>query len=174
MNDFQFTSRKRDPQFAFDHPLRILIAEDHQLSRCLLASFVRELGYQPAEVADGIQCLEALSRRPFDLLLIDIDMPRMDGMECVARIRQSGLRIPIIAVTASVPNIDRSYHAAGMSGYLNKPINPTDIKRTLREVCLRKWVDEHNVLLKDYGAESSLKPAGLRKLVLAAPTGPLP
>jgi CheY-like chemotaxis protein len=173
MNDPIFTTIKRDTKFANDHPLRILIAEDHDISRCLLSANLRELGYKPAEAADGVQCLETVKRHPFDLLLIDIDMPRMNGMECVSHIRQARLRIPIIAVTAGAPDFQHRYKSAGMNGYLPKPVTSADLKRTLREVCLRKWVDEHNVLLENYGVEPAAKPRGLRALV-SAPTGPLP
>jgi CheY-like chemotaxis protein len=172
MNDFIFTTIKRETKFATDHPLRILIAEDHDISRSLLAANLRALGYKPAEAADGIQCLETVKRHPFDLLLIDIDMPRMDGTECAARMRQAGLRIPIIAVTASAPALHDGYQSAGINACLPKPVTSADLKRTLREVCLRKWVDEHNVLLENYGVESAARTRGLRALV-SAPTGPL-
>ncbi|HVT73871.1 MAG TPA: response regulator [Lacunisphaera sp.] len=128
-----------DGEFALRHPRRILIAEDNAVNQKLITGLLRRLGYQPQLVANGLACLEALRQQAFDLVLMDCQMPEMDGYEATARIRQGeagdrNRELSVIALTASAMAGDRERClAAGMNNYLTKPIQATDLMRLLEE-----------------------------------------
>lgn len=139
---------KSDSGFAEQHPLRILVVDDNYINRRLLLLMLANLGYQADALENGRECLEAVLRDPerFDLLLSDIDMPEMNGIDCARAIHEAGIPLAIIAVTASSPDITKEEcFAAGMSGFMRKPIAVYELKRALREVSLRKWVNQVNL-----------------------------
>jgi signal transduction histidine kinase/ligand-binding sensor domain-containing protein/AmiR/NasT family two-component response regulator len=108
-------------------PIRILVAEDNKVNQYLLLALLRKRGHSPVIANNGVEALAAYAREPFDLILMDIQMPEMDGIEAVERIRVmeagTGQRIPVIAVTARAMAGDReNIIAAGMDDYLEKPI----------------------------------------------------
>ena len=115
---------------------RFLIAEDNQLNRRILEKLLHAAGAETRSVTDGLAVLEAINREQFDLLLIDVHMPKMDGIEACRRIRQeekdTDRHLPIIAVTASVMDSDRTrILEAGMDGFLCKPVNFEELARKL-------------------------------------------
>lgn len=137
---------KGDLKFAERHPLNILIAEDNYTNRRLLIFLLRGLGYEIEAVENGQECLQAVLKKSYDILLSDINMPEMNGIECATQIRSAGIEIPIIAVTASSPEVTREEcFRAGMNGYMRKPVNVTELKRILRETALRKWIHGANL-----------------------------
>ncbi|MDR3635123.1 MAG: response regulator [Isosphaeraceae bacterium] len=109
------------------HPpaLRILLADDSQAFREATQELLRHMGHVVDAVADGRKALEAATREKYDLILMDIRMPIMDGLEATRLLREQVTgprRLKIIAVTAEPPDgDDRWYVAAGMDGVLNKP-----------------------------------------------------
>jgi len=114
---------------------RILLAEDHRISQEVAATMLRQAGYQCDAVANGRQALEAVMGQPYDLVLMDCQMPEMDGFAATHAIRQaeqagqvkhgSTGRLPIIALTANAIKGDRERCLeAGMDDYLSKPLNP--------------------------------------------------
>ncbi len=129
---------KLDPTLAERHPLRILVAEDNAVNQKLIAGLLRRLGYQPQLVVHGLACLEAMRRETYDLVLMDCQMPEMDGYEATGQIRAgaAGERnrgIHIIALTASAMVGDRERClAAGMNDYLTKPIQAPDLIRLIK------------------------------------------
>jgi PAS domain S-box-containing protein len=129
-----------DATLAERHPLRILVAEDNAVNQKLIGGLLRRLGYQPKLVDNGAACLEALRRDPHDLVLMDCQMPEMDGYEATGHIRRgdAGERnrdLPIIALTASAMVGDRERCLqAGMSEYLTKPIQAPDLIRLIESV----------------------------------------
>ena len=106
-------------------------------------------------------------------MLLDIDTLEIDAAELLSNLRRDGFRIPVLAVTGPVTSFDASFEPVVANGYLRKPLVPTSIRRALREVCLQKWVDEHNVLLDQYTVLPSDRQATLRSLTGASVTGPL-
>lgn len=128
-----------DLLFAHRYPLQILIAEDSYINRRLLLLLLHRLGYHAEYVDNGMECLTAALNKPYDLILSDIEMPEMDGIECASRLRQAGIDVPIVAVTANPPHLtrDRCFEV-GMNGYIEKPVTLVGLKHLLRETFLAK------------------------------------
>ncbi len=115
-----------DTQMGQRHPLRILLAEDNVTNQKLALHFLQQLGYGADVAANGREALAALRRQPYDLLLLDLHMPEMDGLEAAAQILQEwpGAERPrLVAMTASAMAGDREMCLeAGMDDYISKPI----------------------------------------------------
>jgi PAS domain S-box-containing protein len=126
-----------DPALAKLMPLRILVAEDNAVNQKLIAGLLRRLGYAPQIVGNGLACMEALRRDNYDLVLMDCQMPEMDGYEATMRIRrgEAGTQnrdLRIIALTAAAMVGDRERcMAAGMTDYLTKPLQAPEIIRVI-------------------------------------------
>ncbi|MFG2638906.1 response regulator [Streptomyces sp. NPDC048362] len=116
-------------------PLRILLAEDNKVNQILGLKLLERLGYQPDIAADGTRVLNALRERTYDVILMDVQMPEMDGLEATQRIRAhwpDGQRPRIIAMTANAMQGDREMClAAGMDDYLTKPIKLLELQAAL-------------------------------------------
>ena len=111
--------------FAKKYPLRILVAEDHLVNQVLVEMLLNKLGYKPKIALNGLEVLEMLRHQHFDVILMDVQMPEMDGLEATRVIRkQAGASQPvIIAVTANALKEDRARCLqAGMDDYVSKPI----------------------------------------------------
>jgi signal transduction histidine kinase/ligand-binding sensor domain-containing protein/DNA-binding response OmpR family regulator len=111
-------------EFAKKHPLRILIAEDNLINQTLTERVLAKLGYEPTIVSNGREVLEEIDRNKYDLILMDVAMPEMDGLEATRIIRRSGGEQPfIVAITANAMQGDREECIdAGMDDYISKPI----------------------------------------------------
>ncbi len=120
---------------------RILVAEDNPVNRKVVRGMLKKLGYDPRVVVDGREALAALSEEPFDLVLMDVQMPVLDGLQATEKIRDpaSGVldhRIPIVALTAHALKGDRDRCLqAGMNDYLPKPITLPALEKVLK-----KWL----------------------------------
>ena len=117
-------TQKLTTDFALQYPMKILVAEDNAVNQLLAMMVLKKLGYEPHTVTNGIRALEAASREQYDLILMDVQMPEMDGMEATQLIRQQlKLQPVIIAATANAMQEDReSCIAAGMDDYISKPL----------------------------------------------------
>jgi CheY-like chemotaxis protein len=107
--------------------LRVLMAEDNPVNQKLTAKILEKRGHQVVVVGDGREALAALEKETFDVVLMDMQMPEMDGLEATAAIRKkeqsTGAHVPIVAMTANaMPSDQEKCLAAGMDGYLSKPI----------------------------------------------------
>jgi signal transduction histidine kinase/DNA-binding response OmpR family regulator len=120
-------------------PLRILLAEDNAVNQKVACALLERRGHSVTLAKDGKEAVAAFQRRPFDLILMDIQMPEMDGFEATRAIRQSeqgrGPRIPIIALTAHAMKGDAERCLeAGMDGHLAKPIRAADLAKVTDSV----------------------------------------
>jgi CheY-like chemotaxis protein len=118
------------------NPLKILLAEDNVSSQKVAVQILMRLGYRADVVANGIEVLQALERQPYDLVLMDVRMPEMDGLEATRIIRQRwpGDGPTIIAVTAYALQGDREKcFEAGMNDYISKPVKMAELAEVLRK-----------------------------------------
>ncbi|MFW6303304.1 MAG: response regulator [Candidatus Sumerlaeota bacterium] len=127
-------------------PLDVLLVEDNPVNQELAVILLEGHGHEVTVVANGRQCLEALEKQAFDLILMDVQMPVMDGVEATARIRRrevkQGGHIPIIAMTAHALKGDRErFLAAGMDSYISKPIIPDMLFRIIGEALGESAID---------------------------------
>ncbi len=132
--------RVAENAFIFDRgmgkrlPLQILVAEDHAANQRLALLMLEGLGYRADIAANGLEVLEALERQSYDVILMDVQMPEMDGLEATRRVRQrwAGHGPRIIAMTANVATDDRQACLdAGMNDYLPKPIRVEELVAAL-------------------------------------------
>ncbi len=123
----------------------VLLVEDNDLNREVALGMLEILGLQVSVAENGTDAVQAVARHRFDLVLMDCQMPEIDGFEATRRIREQAAatrapRVPIVALTANVVQGDRERClAAGMDGYLSKPIRATDL-----HAAIRPWLAIHD------------------------------
>ena len=119
-------------------PLRILLAEDNAVNQKVALKLLERLGYRADVASNGLEALEALERQPYDVVLMDMQMPELDGLDTTRRICErwpAGQRPRIVAMTANAMQDDRdACFAAGMDDYVAKPIRPEALAEALRKV----------------------------------------
>jgi len=120
-----------DPAMAERYPLRILLAEDNAVNQQLALAMLAKLGYRADVAGNGLEALDALALRRYDVILMDVQMPEMDGLEATRAIRSlppDGQPGSIVALTANAMAGDReAYLSAGMDDYLAKPIRMDEL-----------------------------------------------
>ncbi|HXB68991.1 MAG TPA: response regulator, partial [Candidatus Acidoferrales bacterium] len=130
-------SKVLDPDLARRMPLRILVADDNLINQKVARRLLERWGYQPDTASNGLEVLCAVRRDRFDLVLLDVQMPEMDGTEAAQRIcaeMPAGQRPWLIALTAGVFQEDRERCTqAGMDGFLGKPIRVGELQRVLEQ-----------------------------------------
>jgi GAF domain-containing protein/CheY-like chemotaxis protein len=118
-----------------DRALRILLAEDNPVNQKLALRLLAQMAYEPEVAGDGLQAIAALERSSFDVVLMDVQMPELDGLEATRRIRSRWPDRPvwIVAMTANAMAGDReACLAAGMNDYISKPIRPAELAAALQ------------------------------------------
>ena len=122
--------------FAESHPLSIMVAEDNQINQKLILRILNKLGYEPMVAQNGLEVMALLDQHHFDLILMDVQMPEMDGLEATRLIRASGNhQLAIMAMTANAMLEDKEMClAAGMDDYMSKPL---DIGLLVKKLALR-------------------------------------
>ena len=107
----------------------ILVTDDEEDIREIIADRLRYWGYQVAEASDGVECLEAVARQFPDLLVLDLRMPRLDGLEVLARLRADHPELAVLIVSASSErNVAEDSVARGATDYLLKPFEPEQLR----------------------------------------------
>jgi len=130
--------------------LRILVAEDNLVNQRLMSRMLEKRGFEVAVASDGREAVEALEAGPFDLVLMDIQMPTLDGLEATKIIRekekQTGDHLPIVAATAHARKEDQEECLkAGMDAFITKPIRMAALLKTVRQVLSASRVGEATV-----------------------------
>jgi PAS domain S-box-containing protein len=135
----QSPANQFDRTLAHQVPLRILVAEDQAINQKLLVQMLKRLGYRADVAGNGAEVLESLERQAYDLVLMDVQMPVMDGLEAAQMIGQRFAQRPdarprIVAVTANAMQGDRERCLqAGMDGYISKPVRIEELTAALRQ-----------------------------------------
>jgi two-component system sensor histidine kinase/response regulator len=129
-------------------PARILVAEDNVLNQAVALSILVKEGYDVTVVSNGLQAVEAYDKDPFDMILMDVQMPDMSGLEATRMIRASeagsGRHITILALTAHAMAGDReSCMEAGMDDYLSKPLHLPALRKMIR-----RWLSHREKLVQ--------------------------
>jgi len=126
---------------------RVLVAEDHEVNQQLFKTILEKMGHRVMLAGDGLQAVEAAEQEQYDLIFMDIQMPRMNGYDATRKLREMGVQTPIIAVTASALQEEQKRAiAAGMNDCLTKPFKKKDLVPVLSQ-----WLP---------GARSRSGPAG--------------
>ncbi len=125
-----------DATLAQTIPLRVLLAEDNRVNQQVALKLLSRLGYRADLAANGQEVIDALNRQDYDLVLMDVQMPEMDGLEATRQIRRNFRNQPyIIALTASALESDREdCYAAGMDSYLSKPFRIHELVDAIRAI----------------------------------------
>jgi CheY-like chemotaxis protein len=119
------------------HPMKILFAEDNAVNQKLALRILERLGYRSDVAASGVEVLESLERQSYDLILMDVQMPEMDGLDATRNIRKlENIDQPhIIAMTANAMQGDREMCLqAGMDDYVSKPIRIEELVEAMLKV----------------------------------------
>jgi CheY-like chemotaxis protein len=131
-----------DPGLAARHPLRILLAEDNAVNQKLALRLLQQMGYRADLASNGLEAVESVERQTYDVVLMDVQMPEMDGLEASRRIISAvpaDRRPRIVAMTANAMQGDREMcMAAGMDDYIAKPIRVDHLVEALMQVPSRQ------------------------------------
>ncbi|MBI5489634.1 MAG: response regulator [Deltaproteobacteria bacterium] len=150
-----------------EHPLRILLVEDNPTNRVLARAMLQRLGYAADVAVNGREAVDAIQHRPYDLILMDVQMPELDGLDATREIRR---RLPparqprIVALTADAMQEDRrKCFAAGMDDYLSKPVLMPDLIGAIQR-CPHPAPDATPADPGPFGGPPVLDPAAIRQL----------
>jgi CheY-like chemotaxis protein len=121
-----------------DLALHILVVEDNPINRTIVTRVLEKRGHRVTNAANGVEALQALETASFDLILMDVQMPEMDGLNATAAIRKTeagtGRHIPIVALTAHASAADRERClAAGMDAFTTKPFQSYELLRLVAQ-----------------------------------------
>ncbi|HLW13096.1 MAG TPA: response regulator, partial [Casimicrobiaceae bacterium] len=136
------TAPRFDAELASRHPLRILLAEDNVVNQKLALRLLQQMGYRADLASNGLEAVESVERQPYDVVLMDVQMPEMDGLDAAREICAKWAaheRPRIIAMTANAMQGDREQClAAGMNDYVTKPIRVDQLVAALSSIAARK------------------------------------
>lgn len=120
---------------------RVLVVEDNLVNQIIVQKYLEKIGMNVTTAANGVEALELLKGNSYDVILMDCEMPLMDGYKATVEIRETlKSRIPVIAMTAHAMKGDREKCLSfGMDDYLSKPVSPSDLIKTVK-----KWIEHEN------------------------------
>lgn len=122
------------------HPLRVLLADDNHINQRLGVAVIQQLGHRVTVVSDGLEALAAVERETFDVVLLDLEMPNLDGVGAAQAIhaRHGADRPYLLALSASTPDdVRQACLSAGMDAFLSKPFSIDALARALAQVPVR-------------------------------------
>jgi CheY-like chemotaxis protein len=148
--EIQPVQQKLSENFATEHPLKILVAEDNAINQKLTLKILSKLGFKAALAENGHEVLEMSCQHPYDVILMDVQMPEMDGLEATRMIRKAMEVQPvIIAMTANAMKEDKDECLkAGMDDFLSKPVKLEELVNMLT-----KWSLQIREKLNDKNTE---------------------
>ncbi len=124
------------------HGLRILVVEDNAINATILISFLRRWGVLVKEAENGIHALELIRFHKFDLILMDLEMPQMDGYQTIKKIRETDHKTPVLAFTASLlEDMESLITEAGFNDYVLKPYKPAELKKKILDYAPHRKID---------------------------------
>ncbi len=122
--------------------LRILVVEDNEINATILISFLRKWGVLVKEAENGVHALELIKYHKFDLILMDLEMPEMDGYTAVKKIRENDKETPVLAFTASLlEDMESLISECGFNDYVLKPYRPAELKKKILEYAPHRKID---------------------------------
>jgi len=130
--------------FSETYPLKIMVAEDNLINQKMILKVLDKLGYKPTLAINGREAVEMLNEQPYDLILMDVQMPEMDGLEATRYIRKNCAAQPVIvAMTANAMLEDREECLkAGMDDYISKPLKIEALMAVLQEIEKYKSINQ--------------------------------
>jgi CheY-like chemotaxis protein len=136
--DVEHQQPEEVPQEEALSPDRILLVEDQPSNRTVISLMLEALGFQVETAVDGEEALEKVHENAYDLILMDIKMPRMDGYEATRQLRQKGIQTPIVALSANVFD-EQEHHQISMmfDGFVTKPVDSRKLSETLKKFIKR-------------------------------------
>jgi signal transduction histidine kinase/CheY-like chemotaxis protein/HPt (histidine-containing phosphotransfer) domain-containing protein len=151
----------------------VLVVEDNPVNQAVVKKMLEKAGLSPITANDGVEAMEALRSEQFDVVLMDCQMPRMDGYETTEAIRereerQGLMRMPVIAMTANAMSGDRERClAVGMDDYLSKPVKPSQLENMLRQ-----WLPMEDTLSEEFTHELVQEEGEMENIVLSTEREP--
>lgn len=131
---------------------KILVAEDNLINQEVIQALLEDYNLEVTLVSDGLQAVDSVMKNSYDLVLMDVQMPNMNGLDATTEIRKFNNEIPIVALTANAYSEDiKTCLGAGMSGHLSKPVNPEKLKLTLIEYLHVPEIEECYLMIPSYG-----------------------
>ncbi len=159
--DMSFNGAEEHIAASIDRPLRILAAEDNAVNRAVIRAILMPQSHHLDFANNGIETLDAVKAINYDLVLMDVQMPEMDGLEATRRIRaldSDRANIPIIALTANSMSGDRqTYLASGMDGYVSKPIDRVELFSEIARVMAMDITEDREGASAEAGEKEQTK-----------------
>ena len=159
--------QSEEPESKIDTNLRILVVEDNDINRLVINRIMKDWGVKIINAVNGLDALEKIKEHDIDVVLLDIEMPEMNGYQCIREIRQSlpapKNAIPVMAMTAhaNVKERDKCINL-GMNDYISKPFDPLDLKQKIAALSRKDLTQEAVVL--DMEKAEEVEPALIPKL----------
>ncbi len=157
-----------EPESRIDSDLKILVVEDNDINRLVINKIMKDWGVKPDNAVNGVDAIEKIKAGNYDIILMDIEMPEMNGYQCIREIRtalpEPKNRTPVMAMTAHANKKERDKCIGlGMDDYISKPFDPFDLKQKIVALS-RKTTGETCDYLQDEPAETKITAAPVEKL----------
>lgn len=147
--------------FKINKEYKILLTEDDKVNQIVISRMLNECGYVVDIANNGFEAVEMVKKNPYDIILMDIQMPEMDGIEATKRIRETNQQTPVLAITAYALHGDREkFLSLGMDGYISKPIKVEKLVEEIEKSIVNKEHDIKETIIKQNDFEMSINENG--------------